>query len=273
MMHALASPRTTLALVLASSVLAVAVVGRDPVLPCRADLSAHGNRCCTEVGAGGACVSRVDPRLAGPVRRVRFEGGRLEVRGQSFERASARDLAVELAPFALAREEVRCADALAVLGSDATELTVALCAGDAARAAAGLRFSDAERVCAALGGRVPSEGEWERAAGSGGTRYPWGETGATCRVAVWGLAGGPCGRGLEGPDTVGARPAGATPEGIVDLAGNVAEWVRAEEGPAVKGGDFTSFDASTLRVLARRSPPPEIADARHGARCAFETAR
>ena len=219
-----------------------------------------------------ACTSGVDARLAARPSRVHYGSGSVAVRGQSFERPSARNESYDLAPFALAREEIRCADALAVLGHEASAVTVHLCAGDANRAAGGLRFADAERVCASLGGRLPTEREWERAAGSGGTRYPWGETGATCRAAVWGLARGPCGHGLDGPDTVGARPGGASPEGVVDLAGNVAEWVRADDGPALKGGDYTSYDASSLRVLARRTAPGGEADSRNGARCAFDGA-
>ncbi len=273
MMHLVSSPRLTFALVAMSAALAVFVASRDARLPCRSGLVPHGARCCAELAGPNACTSGIDTRLAVPPARVRFAGGNVELRGQSFERSSARNVAIDLESFLLAREEVRCADALAVLGSDASAVTAKLCAGDASRAAGGLRFADAERICAALEGRVPTEQEWERAAGSGGTRYPWGETGATCRAAVWGLATGPCGHGLDGPDTAGARPGGASPEGLVDLAGNVAEWVRTSEGPAVKGGDFTSYDASSLRVLARRTPPPEVADARHGARCAFETAR
>lgn len=269
MMHAASSSAVSLVLLVTSMTLGVVVVRRDARSACRDGLVAHGARCCSETAGPNVCIAGVDPTVTARPGRVRFSGRAVELRGQSFERSSARNVTVTLAPFDLAREELRCADALAVLGREASSVTSTLCAGDAKRAAGGLRFVDAERVCAALGGRLPTEEEWEFAAGSGGTRYPWGETGATCRAAVWGLATGPCAHGLRGPDTVGARPAGATPEGVLDLAGNVAEWVRSNDGGAVKGGDFTSYDASNLRVLARRTPPMDTADPRHGARCAF----
>jgi formylglycine-generating enzyme required for sulfatase activity len=222
------------------------------------------------IDAAGACTSSVAEALALDRVRVTFAGAGAELRGESFERPQVGAMSVHPAPFAMAALEVTCADAMAVLGRDASDVTARLCAGDAARAAGGLRFSDAERICAALGGRVPREDEWRRAAGAKGTRYPWGETGATCRVAVWSMDRGPCARGLAGPDTAHARPAGATPEGLWDLAGNASEWVVGESGPALAGGDYASLDAAEIRVLARRTAPPELSDPRNGARCAFD---
>ncbi len=116
--------------------------------------------------------------------------------------------------------------------------------GDAARAASGMTRAEAARFCRGAGGRLPTEDEWILAAVSARTpprRYPWGDTGAVCRRAAWGLATGPCAsenaarqRPLgpdelsdPGPDTVGAHPDGDTPLAIHDLAGNVAEWVNA----------------------------------------------
>lgn len=126
---------------------------------------------------------------------------------------------------------------------------------DRARAAAGVSFDDAEAFCAARGGRLPTDDEWTvAAAGAEGRRYPWGDTGAVCRRAAWGLEGGPCARaaaGPAGPDTVGSHPDGATPQGVYDLAGNVAEWTRGDDGPVVRGGSFATTLATGLRVWAR----------------------
>jgi sulfatase modifying factor 1 len=254
---------------LACATLTAVVARRDAGLVCREGLTRAGARCCVRVDARGACASSVGDALALGSARVAFDGPGAELRGESFERPRPETRSVQPAPFAIAALEVTCADAMAVLGRDASEVTARLCAGDPARAAGGLRFADAERICAALGGRVPREAEWRRAAGANGTRYPWGESGATCRVAVWSMTSGPCAHGLDGPDTVHARPGGASPEGLWDLAGNAAEWVAGDAGPRVLGGDYTSLDAAELRVLAGRAPT-DVADPRNGARCAFD---
>jgi formylglycine-generating enzyme required for sulfatase activity len=147
--------------------------------------------------------------------------------------------------------------------------------GDPARAASGMTQDEAAAFCARRGGRLPTEDEWIVAATSatGPTRrYPWGDTGAVCRRAAWGLSAGPCGVGADGPDTVGAHPDGDSPLGLHDLAGNVAEWVSPGDsgGPGVaKGGCWQSALASDLRVWARLELARGARDSRVGFRCAY----
>ncbi len=148
--------------------------------------------------------------------------------------------------------------------------------GDAARAACAMTREEAAAFCASRGGRLPTEDEWIVAAAAGPSpprRYPWGDTGAVCRRAAWGLARGPCAFSGEGPDTVGAHPAGDSPLGLHDLAGNVAEWVAADAARpdigVVKGGSWRSDLATDLRVWARLELSPDAHDPRAGVRCAY----
>lgn len=150
---------------------------------------------------------------------------------------------------------------------------------DPARAASNLSIAEARTYCRAKGGRLPTEDEWILAAAAPrGRRYPWGDTGAVCRRAAWGLRSGPCASGASGPDTVGAHPDGDTPSGIHDLAGNVAEWVEVlpadggTPGLVARGGSFASALAAELRTWSRLelANDPDRRDPRVGVRCVHD---
>jgi formylglycine-generating enzyme required for sulfatase activity len=161
---------------------------------------------------------------------------------------------------------------------DAFEATVSAVSGgtaDPLRAASGLTRDEAAAYCTKEGGRLPTEDEWMvAAAGLGGHRYPWGETGAVCRRAAFGLARGPCSSEGTGPDTVGSHPDGDSAHGVHDLAGNVAEWVAPRGMPGevgvAKGGSWRSELAAELRVWARLELDPAAHDDRVGVRCAYD---
>jgi formylglycine-generating enzyme required for sulfatase activity len=85
-------------------------------------------------------------------------------------------------------------------------------------------WEDARRYCAWMTetmGRVhqlPTEAEWEKAArGTDGRAYPWGDEWDLTRCNT-------SESGLEAMAPVGGYPQGASPYGVLGMAGNVWEW-------------------------------------------------
>lgn len=102
-----------------------------------------------------------------------------------------------------------------------------------------IRQDEAVEIATRLGGRLPRSVEWEwMAAGAPRRPWPWGDS--PWRPALANLRD-------SGHNTVTAidtHPAGATPEGLLDVAGNVWEWTASTSmggGAVIRGGSYAAL--------------------------------
>lgn len=102
--------------------------------------------------------------------------------------------------------------------------------------AVAVSWDNAALFCRWLGARLPRDEEWEKAArgADDARRYPWGATFDGSRAN---LSSGQ-------PTAVGSYPGGASPYGVMDMAGNVFEWTATATGDGryfVRGGGWSKY--------------------------------
>lgn len=150
----------------------------------------------------------------------------------------------------------------------------------------------ARLFCRARGLDLPTEAQWERAArGPEARRFAWGNELPSCERAVFARAEhGACASAGRGPTPATAETRDRTPEGILHLGGNVAEWVldrfapypvceqpcldpvalptaSAQEMRVIRGGSADGL-AEQLRGAGRSRFPAGDANRSTGFRCA-----
>jgi formylglycine-generating enzyme required for sulfatase activity len=126
--------------------------------------------------------------------------------------------------------------------------------------AEGVSWADAVAYCRWLSVtfakiyRLPDEREWEKAArGVRGRRWPWGDDDDAGRANV-------SERKVGGTSPVGRFIAGASPEGLVDLIGNVREWTNTwvDGGRVLRGGSYHDELASCVPSKRLRAPDDRL---------------
>jgi len=155
-----------------------------------------------------------------------------------------------------------------------------------------VNWENATTYCKWVGGRLPTEAEWEKAASwDAETKakfiYPWGDT-IDCSFANYAGISNGSNRCIGHTALVGSFERGKSPFGLYDMAGNVFEWVNDwydatyyESSPAsnplgpdsgryrvLRGGGWGSDDSRVRSALRYDKGNPSVANNTFGFRCA-----
>lgn len=138
-------------------------------------------------------------------------------------------------------------------------------------------WSAAMDYCSHLGGTLPSAAQWMAAAGNGSAKkpakYPWGDDEPNLSLANFDGY-------YQGLTPAGWLPKGASPFGVLDLGGNVREWVAdayaqtdkqppaADVERVLKGGGSSDF-GSALEIESFQWHSQNSAGFNRGFRCVY----
>ena len=193
----------------------------------------------TERGALKVPAGQAPARASEPAAGASAAAADIEwvpITGGTFMMGSAETGAVPLHPvtvktFRIARTPVTVRQYSACVAAGACKPVPEVClSSDGAMPMVCVTLEDAQAFSRWVGGRLPSEAEWEYAARSGGQqrKFPWGDEPATCERAVMNQDYQNCGCARISSWPVCSKPRGNTDQGLCDMAGNVFEWVADE---------------------------------------------
>lgn len=125
-------------------------------------------------------------------------------------------------------------------------------------------FENAQNYCRRYGLRLPNVDEWEYAAGKGISIYPWGNE-SPDETGIWRANFDSLKDGFEGTAPVKSFENFSSPFGVVNMAGNVWEFVQQN---ILKGGGYLSIlDKIDLKIEKKRYAKPND---KEGFRCVKE---